>query len=117
MTTKQSRPDSAIQAARDAFHGNLSLDELDALASLVDGAFVLLVRVTGSCRPAALDQVTRNGSPAAELPVKYRRRVFLSAAAAERAARAAVARGETVRVYLAELTPLFRLAGREGGQQ
>jgi len=42
---------------------------------------------------------------------KYRRRCYLTAKAAENAARKATDRGENATVYLAELKPLFRLAG------
>jgi hypothetical protein len=61
---------------------------LDALAAHVDGAFVVVVKVTGD---------------------RYRRRCFLTAAAAENAARRALDRGENATVYLAELKPLYRL--------
>ncbi len=83
----------------------LSLDELDALAEQVGGAFVVVVQVTQPNRPAVL--------PGSE-PARCRRRVFLAAAAAERAVRAAQTRGEASRVYLAELTPLYRVRGGEG---
>jgi hypothetical protein len=65
-------------------------DPLDELAQHVDGAFVLVVRVTGG---------------------KYRRRCFLTAASAERAARNAQAVGHNAEVFLAELKPLWRLTG------
>lgn len=65
-------------------------DPLDDLAQHVDGAFVLVVRVTGG---------------------QYRRRCFLTAAAAERAARNAQAAGHNAEVFLAELKPLWRLTG------
>jgi hypothetical protein len=67
-------------------------DPLDDIAAHVDGAFVLIVRDTGG---------------------RYRRRCFLTAAAAERAARNALASGYSATVYLAELKPLWKLAGRE----
>jgi hypothetical protein len=66
------------------------LAALDALAEHVDGAFVLVVKVTGG---------------------RYRRRCFLSAASAQRAVDRALARGENAVVYLAALQPLFRLTG------
>ena len=66
------------------------LRELDALAAHVDGAFVVVVKVNGP---------------------RYRRRCYLTAAAAENAARKAVERGENATVYMAELKPLFRLIG------
>jgi hypothetical protein len=65
-------------------------DPLDALARHIDGTFVLVVKVTGG---------------------KYRRRCFLTAAAAERAARRALDAGHTTYIYLAELKPLWRLTG------
>lgn len=65
-------------------------DPLDALAQHVDGTFVLVVKVAGG---------------------KYRRRCFLSAAAAERAARRALDAGHIAYIYLAELKPLWRLTG------
>jgi hypothetical protein len=67
-------------------------DSRDELAEVVDGAFVLVVRVTA---------------------VKYRRRCFLSVASAERAARNAQAAGHNAAVFLAELKPLWRLTGGE----
>lgn len=100
MTTKHSRPAGTGAAEGTAL--SYSLDALDALAEHVDGAFVVLVRVTPSSRPAVLDEPE---------PPRYRRRVFLAAAAAERAVRAAQKRGESCRVYLAELTPLHRVVG------
>lgn len=68
------------------------LAELDVLATRVDGSFVLVVKVTGGT---------------------YRRRCFLTAASAQRAAERAIARGENATVYLAELKPLYRLVGGE----
>jgi hypothetical protein len=63
---------------------------LDEIAHHVDGTFVLVVKVTGG---------------------KYRRRCFLSAASAEKAARNALEAGHNATVYLAELKPLWKLAG------
>jgi hypothetical protein len=57
---------------------------LDEITHHVDGTFVLVVKVTG----------------------KYRRRCFLSAASAERAARNALEAGHNAEVFLAELKPL-----------
>jgi hypothetical protein len=68
----------------------LSSDPLDDIAQHVDGAFVVIVRVSGG---------------------KYRRRCFMTVAAAERAARNAQDAGHSVEVVLAELRPLWRLAG------
>lgn len=103
MTRKRSgRPGSEPEATENTSAVVLTLAELDARAALVDGAFVLLVKVTPPNLPAVLGQ--------SQEPPRYRRRVFLTAAAAERVARAAVGRGESVRLYLAELKPLHRIA-------
>jgi hypothetical protein len=56
------------------------------------GTFVLVVKVSGG---------------------KYRRRCFLSAASAEKAARNALEAGHDAVIFLAELKPLWRLAGGE----
>lgn len=64
------------------------LDPLDEIARHVDGTFVLVVHVTAG---------------------KYRRRCFLTAAAAEAAARRATDRGENATVFLAELKPLWKV--------
>ena len=68
----------------------LPVDLLDEIAHHIDGTFVLVVKVSGG---------------------KYRRRCFLSAASAEKAARNALEAGYNATVYLAELKPLWRLAG------
>lgn len=68
------------------------VDTLDQIAHHVDGAFCLAVE-------------TKAG--------KYRRRVFLTAASAERAAGRAAERGENSVVYLCELKPLWRVVGGE----
>lgn len=98
MTTQNDRPGRASRAAsepgRDHLDDTRTLAELDALAEHVDGSFVLVVHVTGG---------------------RYRRRCFLSAASAQRAADRALARGENVRIYLAELRPLYRITG--GGER
>jgi hypothetical protein len=65
---------------------------LDDIAQHVDGAFVLVVKVNGG---------------------RYRRRCFMSAASAERAARNAIEAGHNATVFLAQLKPLWKLAGRE----
>jgi hypothetical protein len=64
------------------------VDALDEIAHHVDGTFVLVVKVSGG---------------------KYRRRCFLSAASAERAARNASEAGHNAEVFLAELKPLWKL--------
>jgi hypothetical protein len=65
-------------------------DPLDEIAAHVDGTFVLVVKGKAG---------------------RYRRRCFLTAASAERAARNAQAAGHPVEVYLAELKPFWRLTG------
>lgn len=68
------------------------LTALDALAALIDGAFAVLVKVSpGDAEP------------------RFVRRVYLTAKAAEDAARKAAARGQSSRVYLCELKPLYRI--------
>ena len=69
-----------------------SLTALDDIARHVDGTFVVVVKVTGG---------------------KYRRRCFLTAASAQRAADRPVERGESATVYLAELKPLWKLTGSD----
>jgi hypothetical protein len=79
-----------------------AVNPLDEIAHHVDGTFVLVVKVTGG---------------------KHRRRCFLSAASAERAARNALEAGHNAEVYLAELKPLWRLKsvpadlGLDGGAE
>jgi len=67
----------------------LPVDLLDEIAHHVDGTFVLVVKVTGG---------------------RYRRRCFLSAASAEKAARNALEAGHNATVFLAELKPLWKLS-------
>ncbi len=64
------------------------LTALDELAAHIDGAFVLVVKLTGGT---------------------YRRRCFLTVKAAQAAARRAKARGETATVFLAALQPLWKV--------
>lgn len=71
-------------------YGTLSVDDWDATAHHVDGTFVLVVKVTGGL---------------------YRRRCFMTAAAAQRACQRATSRGENATVWLAELKPLHRVIG------
>ena len=68
--------------------GLIHVDPLDEIAQHVDGTFVVVVKVSGG---------------------KYRRRCFLSAASAEKAARNALEAGHHATVYLAELKPLWKL--------
>jgi hypothetical protein len=70
--------------------GLLPVDAIDAIAKHIDGTFVVVVRSTGG---------------------RYRRRCFLSAASAEKAARNAQEAGHDATVFLAELRPLWKLAG------
>jgi hypothetical protein len=70
----------------------IHVDPLDEIAHHVDGTFVLVVKVTGG---------------------RYRRRCFLSAASAEKAARNALEAGHDAVIFLAELKPLWKLAGGE----
>jgi hypothetical protein len=63
---------------------------LDEIAQHVDGIFVVVVGTTSG---------------------RYRRRCFLTVAAAERHANRARAAGHNCTVYLAELRPLWKLAG------
>lgn len=70
------------------------LAPLDEIARHLDGTFVVVVEITNA---------------------QYRRRCFLTAKAAERAAHNATQRGENATVYLAELKPLWKvIAGGEG---
>lgn len=78
------------QAAR--WRGVQPVEPLDELASVVNGTFVLVVEVADG---------------------QYRRRCFLSARAAERAARNATEAGHDAKVYLAELRPLWQLVAGE----
>jgi hypothetical protein len=70
--------------------GLVHVDPLDEIAAHIDGTFVVVVKVTGG---------------------RYRRRCFLSAASAEKAARNALEAGHDAVVFLAELKPLWKLAG------
>jgi hypothetical protein len=67
------------------------VDPLNEIAAHVDGTFVVVATTGG----------------------KYRRRCFLTAAAAEGAATNALATGHDAKVFLAELKPLWRLSGGE----
>jgi hypothetical protein len=93
---REPRPGDRTRPAEDGFDTNLTneasvipiTDPLDELARHIDGSFVLIVKVTGG---------------------KYRRRCFLTVAAAERAARNAQDAGHNATVFLAELKPLWRV--------
>ena len=98
---RESRLGGRSQAAQ-AFSGaTYSLDDLDQIAERAGGAFAVVVELAASVRPAALPE---------PLPVKYRRRVFMSIGAAENAARRAE-RGLNARVVLVELRPVARVVG------
>jgi hypothetical protein len=84
INTNQSPATGRISAYPSLIHA----DPRDEIAHHVDGVFVLVVKVTGG---------------------KYRRRCFLSAASAERAARNALEAGHNAVIFLAELKPLWRL--------
>ena len=109
MTAKQTRPgresearanrlttypESYASTADSSRTDCLALAELDALAERVRGCFVVVV-----AKPSATD------------PGRIVRRPYLTAAAAERAARRATERGQTATVYLAELRPVHRIVG------
>lgn len=64
------------------------VDVLDEIAQHVNGVFVIVVETTAG---------------------RHRSRCFLTAAAAEKAARRAVQAGHPAEVFLAELRPLWRL--------
>lgn len=97
MNGNRSRP-AGNRAAGESISGGISStpslvpagSPLDELAVHVDGTFVVVVEATGG---------------------RYRRRCFLTAAAAERSATNALANGHNAKVYLAELRPLWRLIG------
>jgi hypothetical protein len=65
-------------------------DNRDELVRVIDGTFVVVVKVTGG---------------------RYRRRCFLSLRAAQDAARRAQQHGETAAVVMAELRPLWLVSG------
>lgn len=92
LTERESRPGKGGHMSPTPLKNTLSLAQLDALAEHVDGAFVVVVKVTGG---------------------RYKRRAYLSVKPAENAARRAIERGESATVYLAELKPLYRLTGGE----
>lgn len=70
-----------------SLHDTLGADDI---ATHIDGTFVLLVKTTHG---------------------RYRRRCFMSVKAAENAARRATDAGHNATVVLAELRPVYRLAG------
>lgn len=90
MTRKAERRPAVIGAAQKSFGGSISIvpaqssEPVDA-AGVVDGVFVLVVRLDGD---------------------RYRRRVFLTLAPAERAAARAEARGHAAEVVLCRLEPV-----------
>ena len=88
--TRRGRPSQEAPSLKIANASLVPTDPLDDIAAHVDGSFVLVVKVTGG---------------------KYRRRCFLTAASAERAARRAQDAGHNATIYLAELKPLWKLTG------
>jgi hypothetical protein len=87
---RRRRPSQETPSLKIASPSLAPTDPLDEIAAHIDGSFVLVVKVTGG---------------------KYRRRCFLTAASAQRAARNAQAAGHNATIYLAELKPLWKLAG------
>jgi hypothetical protein len=87
---RRRRPSQETPSLKIASPSLAPTDPLDEIAAHVDGTFVLVVKVTGG---------------------EYRRRCFLTAASAQRAARNAQAAGHNATIYLAELKPLWKLAG------
>ena len=97
MTGNNSLPAVGCREADKSFAAGSKLsltpvaaDPLDELARQISGAFVVVVETNGG---------------------QYRRRVFLTVAAAERHSRRAQDAGHNATVYLAELKPLWRLNG------
>lgn len=92
--TKRGRPTENRAANKSIADDTSSIADLgaswDEIAEHVDGAFVVLVR-------------TASG--------RYRRRVWLTLAPAERAAQKAIDAGHSATVVLAELKPLYRITG------
>jgi hypothetical protein len=88
------QPSTEVQAAAKPPDSSILVplvgDALDDIAAHIDGSFVVVVRVTGG---------------------RYRRRCFMTAASAERAARNALDAGHDAQIYLAELKPLWKLTG------
>lgn len=93
--TRRGRPGQVAPSVQLAHPSLASVDlALDDIAQHVGGTFVLVVETTGG---------------------RYRRRCFLTTAAAQRAGRRAQEAGHCSRIYLAELRPLWRLQpGQEG---
>lgn len=94
---RESRPNLARNEAAAAFSSAetsllpfLHIEDADAAAEAVEGALVVCVRVADA---------------------KYRRRVFLTAKAAEAAVRRARGRGQTATLLLAELRPTYVVGG------
>lgn len=95
--TKIGRPTENRAAKKSLTATDSSVADLgaswDEIATHVDGAFVVLVR-------------TSQG--------RYRRRVWLTLAPAERAAQKAIDAGHSATVILSELKPLYRITGGGG---
>lgn len=98
MRAKESRPSGTTEAAPNNKINATSEDKvsipdpggLDAMLDHIAGALVVVVEVAED---------------------RHRRRVYLSAAAAERAARRAVDQGREASVFVAQLRPVHRIGG------
>lgn len=91
--TRRGRPGQVAPSSQLAPPSLVPVDSaLDDIAQHVGGTFVLVVETTAG---------------------RYRRRCFLTAAAAEKASKRALDVGHNATVYLAELRPLWRLQGHE----
>lgn len=97
MTAKRNRPSYPAEAAPNKINADnvdsLSLPDqagLDAMLDHISGVLVVVVEVAEG---------------------RFRRRCYLSAAAAERAARRAVDQGQEASVYVAQLRPVHRIGG------
>lgn len=88
----------------------LSSPDVEGLVERVGGAFVVEVRLTGPARAAGLPGGADEPPVAAR---RYRRRVFLTLAAAEKAVRNAQARGVNAHVVLCELRPVYLVRARD----
>lgn len=86
--TRRGRPGQVAPSSQLAHPSLAPVDPRDAVAQHVGGTFVLVVETAAG---------------------RYRRRCFLTAASAERAATRAREAGHSSKVYLAELRPLWRL--------
>ncbi len=70
-----------------------SSDEWQSYAKQIDGAFVVIVKITAGT---------------------YKRRCYFTVEAAQDAVKRANARGENATIFMAELKPLYRVEGGGG---